>query len=122
MTLRRLSRVLTTFAVLVGLALLGFAGHGHSHDRAGLLDQSALAFLEAGGQLSDICEDSPGDTQSPGGCPLCHLVGGWHVPAHGAQGFNAFATYETAQWSKTQRWPSSGLIDAAYSSRAPPLT
>ncbi|QIE45810.1 hypothetical protein G5B38_09885 [Pseudohalocynthiibacter aestuariivivens] len=66
------------FAVLcVALAAIGFAHRGTSAPR----DPGLLAYLSAGGTLSDICGDVRGGKGTAGqGCEACRLTGAAILP------------------------------------------
>lgn len=67
-----------TFLLALALASIPFA---HRSQAAPLQDPSFVAFVQAGGDLSDLCSGSPQDHR-PGtsGCEACRLVNAVILP------------------------------------------
>jgi hypothetical protein len=104
--------------MLVASALASGAGH-----RMLSADSLALeAFVEAGGTLADICDDTGGDHGSGlTGCLACHISGFADVPAPDpvprAAGLVVTAAVTAPQESRALR----PVFDFAHAMRAPPL-
>lgn len=67
-SLRLISRIALTLALLFALVGIGFAHRAPQPEEA-----AKLAFLMAGGSLADLCHDGGDDGQPGRDCPACHL-------------------------------------------------
>ena len=119
--IRRLRSFLAGLALLfmlVASALASGAGH-----RMLSADSLALeAFVQAGGTLADICDDTGGDHGlGLTGCLACHIAGFADVPAPDAvpraAGLVVTAAVTAPQESRALR----PVFDFAHAMRAPPL-
>lgn len=119
--MRRLRTFLSGLALLfllVATALASGAGH-----RMLSADSLALeAFVQAGGTLADICDETGGDHGTgQSGCLACHIVGTADVPAPNpvprAAGLIVTAAIAAPQESRALR----PAFDFAHAMRAPPL-
>ena len=70
-------RLILVAALLVAMGSVGFAHRSSVPE----MDAELLAYLEAGGSLSDICgdlgEDGPGGAER---CEACRLLSAFHLP------------------------------------------
>ena len=115
---RSKSRVILT--MLSAFLLLSF-GHRHQDSHANLLDASTLAFLNAGGQLADICEDSEHGPETGTECPVCTLAGAFCIPSARGSGVLAPQSFQTVALVASQSQSVPNHIDYAHATRAPPL-
>ena len=115
---RFLTHALTTLAVLLGMVSLGFGHHLKSGDVP--LDPAVQAFLDAGGLLSDLCDEGTGDHSDRADCPMCQLAGGLMLPDPAAQSAPIGLQLSLAMWPQGDAHRVSHHFDAANSSRAPP--
>lgn len=123
---QRLARLFLIVAVALGLG-----GAGLAHDPARLAAETGLqddraaiaAFLDAGGELSDICGDGPGHGQAAGVlCQACLLAATAHLPPAPADALPAdhAAPAETVLPAGA---PDTGpRLVAHLGARAPPLS
>jgi hypothetical protein len=119
--IRRLRTFLSGLALLfmlVASALASGAGH-----RMLSADSLALeAFVQAGGTLADICDDTGGDHGTGlTGCLACHIAGFADVPSPDpvfrTAGLIVTAAVTAPQESRALR----PVFDFAHAMRAPPL-
>lgn len=108
----------TTLAVLLGMVALGFGHHLKTSDAP--LDAATLAFVEAGGLLSDICDEGTGDHAGLADCPVCQLAGGLMLPAPLTHCAKITLSHSDALWPRTDIHPVQHHSSGANSSRAPP--
>ena len=106
--------------MLVALLMLSF-GHRHQDSHANLLDASTLAFLNAGGQLADICEDSEHDPEMGAACPVCTLAGGFYIPPAQGSAVIAPQSFQMVAMAAGQSQSVPNNMDYAHATRAPPL-
>lgn len=65
---------------LVGCLIVALGGVGFGHRTAPAIDADLLAFLDAGGTLADICDDTPGSAHAAVVCEACQISGSADVP------------------------------------------
>ena len=106
--------------MLVAFLLLSF-GHRHQDSHANLLDASTLAFLNAGGQLADICEDSEHGPEMGTECPVCTLAGAFCIPPAQGSAVPAPQSFRTVALVAGQSQSVPNHMDFAHATRAPPL-
>ena len=111
----------------IGLALLSMlvaalvaSGAGHRFASA---DSVALdAFVLAGGDLADLCDET-GGTGMDGqyGCPACHIVGTAEVPKPALLLHKAALRVGAAVTAPCESRAQRQVLDLAHALRAPPL-
>lgn len=110
-------RLLTTFALLVAFAAVGFA---HTSIPT-TLSPELQTYVDNGGSLTDLCSgaDSSG-TINLAKCETCHLIGGVILPSvdHGAP--KAVTTRTTTLEFVAKRLHNARPLDPSSLSRAPP--
>ncbi|MEO0370508.1 MAG: hypothetical protein AAF231_03540 [Pseudomonadota bacterium] len=117
-TLRRVSHVMTSLVMVLALATLGFGHQIHAEHAS--LDPDVVAFLNAGGDLSDFCGEGTSGTDDLGDCPVCQLTLGFAVPDLAAQQPAIALHASNADWTQTRSLCPQHRFDAAHQSRAPP--
>lgn len=119
--IRRLRTFLTGLALLFTLlASVMASGAGHPMPSA---DSLALdAFVQAGGTLADICDDTGGNHGSGlTGCLACHIVGFADVPAPDPEPRAAGLIVTAAVTAPQESGALRQVLDFSHAMRAPPL-
>ncbi|MEM6588111.1 MAG: hypothetical protein AAF641_06655 [Pseudomonadota bacterium] len=109
---------LTTLAVLAVMVSLGFGHHLRTSDAPP--DPAAQAFLDAGGSLSDLCDEGTGEHAKHVECPMCQLAGGLMLPTPGAHCVHIIQAHTNTVWPQAEGIARQHQLAAANKSRAPP--
>lgn len=78
--IHQFTKLFLTIAVLVAMTGIGFA---HRIAPAADVDESLLAYVQAGGSLEDLCGDADFGAGHSETCEACRLVDGAVVPQAG---------------------------------------
>ena len=117
--LKQLMKSVVVLTMLLSLSVLGFGPRTHA-EHSGSIDAATLAFLNAGGDLSDICEDGGDESEAVATCPVCTLANGFHMPSSGADNVCAPQDYEMATLVFDPSVVVHRQLDHSRSTRAPP--
>lgn len=114
-----LMRYLTVLALLVA-----FATAGLSHRAASQLpDPDLVAYVQAGGALSDICGDADGGAHlGASTCEACRLVGVAVLPEWAGISAPAFASRDMAHRPLPRSAMASAGLEFSRTARGPPAT
>ncbi len=110
--------ILATFAVMIALALSGFAHQGAGATTA----PGYAAYVAAGGSIADLCGDTSGSPKSIGAkCEACRLIGAAIVPC-AATGLALHLSDPVSVGYIVPRLSvHPGRSDPSHPARAPPL-
>ena len=109
---------LALFSMLVAALVASGAGHRFASADSVALD----AYVLAGGDLADLCDETGGagmDGQS--GCPACHIVGTAEVPMPGLVLRKAEVRLGAAGTAPRESRAQRQVLDPGHALRAPPL-
>ncbi len=110
-------RLLLLAALAVALVATGFANRVPATG-----DDAVLAYVLAGGTLSDICGDADGDgLPDHGDCPACHIVGAAALPSADLGLRDADLIFVAAIVAPRESRAVRAVLDPARGLRAPPL-
>lgn len=87
-----------------------------------VVDEALSAYVLAGGDLSDLCQDSDGDgLPNHEDCLTCHLVGNDALQSSKQQLVNIDIAFVAKVVAPRESKATRAVLDPAHSMRAPPL-